>query len=196
MKALPGPKVTLFFGSSLYYLNACACQDDYSALYSSRGCGCCNLSFIRSTLFEVAVHRQQATPSVGCLLRTSSNHATIPFWGIYSSTCILVLVVLPINASTNARGSDAVLFVLGMFVSGIKHTLLLLYMTTAMYQVRSYISMCSVQVYLYPRGILGGVPNLPNVGYRSGTEVISILPNCRVPISSSYRTIPNCSVGY
>ena len=38
------------------------------------------------------------------------------------------------------------------------------------------------------------VPNLPEVS-DTDIEVVPNLSKCRVPVSSSYRTIPECSVG-
>ena len=39
------------------------------------------------------------------------------------------------------------------------------------------------------------VPNLPEVS-DTDIEVVPNLSKCRVPVSSSYRTIPDCPVGY
>ena len=53
---------------------------------------------------------------------------------------------------------------------------------------------CSVG-YTGTRGIFGGRTELTEVS-GTGIEVGPYLLKCRIPVSSSYRTIPECSVEY
>ena len=48
---------------------------------------------------------------------------------------------------------------------------------------------------MVPGVFLMVVPKLPNLS-GAGIEFVPNLSKCRVPVSSSYRTIPDCSAGH
>ena len=50
------------------------------------------------------------------------------------------------------------------------------------------------RVYRYPRYLWWTYPTYRESG--TSTEVVPNLPKCQVPVSSSYQTVPECSVGY